>query len=68
MKEVYSYQEIQPLTTKGQAISFTCHVHAELTTIQKQPGSDTVTATIHILVGEVRRFGAHGILPGGERG
>jgi hypothetical protein len=52
MKEVYSYQEIQPLITKGQAISFTCHVHAELTTIQKQPGSDTVTATIHILVGE----------------
>ena len=52
MKEVYSSQEIRHLIEQGKEVTVTCHLHAEVTARQKHPDSDTVTATIHLLVGE----------------
>ena len=52
MKEVYSYQEIRHLIEQGKEVTVTCHLHAEVTAIQKRPASDTITATLHLLVGE----------------
>ncbi len=52
MKQVYSYQEIRPLIEQGKEVTVTCHLHAEVTAIQKRPASDTITATLHLLVGE----------------
>ena len=52
MKTLYSYPEIQHLIEQGEAVTVTCHIHAEVTAIQKRPGYDTITATIHLLGGE----------------
>jgi hypothetical protein len=52
MKQVYRYQEIRPLIEQGKEVTVTCHLHAEVTVMQKRPASDTITATLHLLVGE----------------
>ena len=52
MKQAYRYQEIRHLIEQGKEVTVTCHLHAEVTAMQKRPASDTITATIHLLVGE----------------
>jgi len=52
MKEVYNYQEIGTLIDQGKQVVFTCHPAARVTAVQKSADSDTITATITLLIGE----------------
>lgn len=40
------------LIDQGKQVVFTCHTEARVTAIQKSPVSDTITATITLLIGE----------------
>jgi hypothetical protein len=52
MKELFSYQEIGTLIDQGTSASFTRHVVAHVSVRQPDPNSPTVTAIIHLTLGQ----------------
>ena len=52
MKEVYSYQEIAHFIENDQAVTFTRHLHVQVTAAKKHHDTETIHVTLVLLVGE----------------